>query len=365
MAANKARGIQEIGAQMLKPPPSAFARGGRGGPPPFTADELATMERGDAIYKEVCFACHGDDGRGTPLADGPAGSTMAPSLASSARVQGHRDYVIKTLLHGMDGPIEGRTYAGGVMAPMGTNRDEWIAAIGSYVRNTFGNVGSFITPADVVRVRAATADRKTFWKVDELLASLPAPLEVTPEWKATASHNPQTAEGAFSFASWTTGAPQAPGMWFQIELPRATTITELQFASAGGGFGGRGGRGATVGAPTGATAGAPTGAPSGAPSGATGGATQGAAGGTVPAPLPPAGGGGTYPRAYKVEVSAEGNGWTTVAEGTGAPGSTTIAFAPVSARFVRITQTAAVDSAPAWSMQRLRLFTPGASGGAR
>ena len=35
------------------------------------------------------------------------GTTMAPSLANSIRVQGHRDYVTKTLLHGMDGPIDG------------------------------------------------------------------------------------------------------------------------------------------------------------------------------------------------------------------------------------------------------------------
>ena len=177
-AASTARGVQEIGNQILKPAASAFGRGGRGGPPPFSPAELAVMERGEAIYKEVCFACHGDDGRGTSLAGGPAGATMAPSLASSTRVQGHRDYVTKTLLHGMDGPIEGKTYAGGVMAPMGTNRDEWIAAIGSYVRNSFGNVGSFVSTADVARVRADTASRKTFWKVDELMASLPTPLDV-------------------------------------------------------------------------------------------------------------------------------------------------------------------------------------------
>ena len=170
---------------------------------------------------------------------------MAPSLASSTRVQGHRDYVIKTLLQGMDGPIDGKSYAAGVMAPMGTNKDEWIAAIASYVRNAFGNVGTFVSPADVARVRAATADRKTFWKVDELVASLPAPLDVLPTWKASASHNPGTALGALNFASWSSGEPQQPGMWFQVELPEATTITELQFNAAGGGFpgGGRGGRG--------------------------------------------------------------------------------------------------------------------------
>ncbi len=336
-AASTARGVQEIGNQILKPPTSAFGRGGRGGPPPFTPAELAVMERGEAIYKEVCFACHGDDGRGTAQPGAAPGTTMAPSLANSVRLQSHRDYVIKTLLHGMDGPIEGRSYAAGVMAPMGTNRDEWIAAIASYTRNSFGNVGTFVSPADVARVRAATADRKSFWKVDELVASLPVPLEVLPTWKASASHNTATALGALNFASWTSGAPQQPGMWFQIELPEAVTVTEVQFNSAGGGFGGGGrGRGAV-------------------PAGA-------GAGGAPPAPVMPA---GPYPRKFKVEVSTNGTSWTGVAEGDGTPGSTTITFAPTAAKYVRITQTGAVEDASVWSMQRLRLYRPGVGGGTR
>ena len=328
-AASTARGVQEIGNQILKPAVSAFGRGGRGGPPPFSPAELAVMERGEGIYKEVCFSCHGDDGRGTAQPGAAPGTTMAPSLANSIRVQSHRDYITKTLLHGMDGPIEGRSYAAGVMAPMGTNKDEWVAAIASYVRNSFGNVSSFVSPADVARVRAGTADRKSFWKVDELLASLPTPLEVLPTWKASASHNPGSALGALNFASWSTGEPQQAGMWFQIELPQPTTITELQFNSAGGGFGGGGrGRGNVTVAP----------------------------GTPPPAPMVPA---GPFPREYKVEVSTNGSTWTAVAEGQGTPGSTTITFTPVQAKFVRITQTATAENASPWSMQRLRLYQPG------
>jgi mono/diheme cytochrome c family protein/glucose/arabinose dehydrogenase len=353
MAADKARGVQEVGAQMLRPPASAFTRGGRGGPPPFTADEVAVMERGDAIYKEVCFACHGDDGRGTAMAGGAPGATMAPSLANSVRLQGHRDYVVKTLLHGMDGPIDGRTYAGGVMAPMGSNRDEWIAAISSYVRNSFGNVGSFVTAADVARVRAATADRKTFWKVDELLASLPVPLDVQPTWKATASHNTETAAGAFNFASWTTAAPQQAGMWFQIELPQPERITELQFSSPGGGFGGgrgRGGRGGR-GAPPATGAAQEPGAQTPAP---------------LPAPIPPStGASGMHPRSFKVEVSINGTDWTTVADARGTSGATVVTFAPIAARFVKISLNNPDQAAPAWVMQRLRILTAVAPGGAR
>ena len=105
---------------------------------------------------------------------------MAPSLADSPRVQGHRDYVIKTLLHGMTGPLDGKTYPAGVMMPFGTNTDDWIAAIASYVRNSFGN----------------------------------------------RSHNASAARGALTFTRWTTGEPQQAGMWFQVELPNAVQLTE-------------------------------------------------------------------------------------------------------------------------------------------
>ena len=69
-------------------------------------------------------------------------------------MQGHRDYVIKTLLHGMTGPLAGQTYTQ-VMLPMGAQTDQWVANVSSYVRNSFGNSAPFITAAEVARVRAA------------------------------------------------------------------------------------------------------------------------------------------------------------------------------------------------------------------
>ena len=117
------------------------------------------------------------------------------------------------------------------------------------------------------------------------------------------------AAGALSFLGWTTGVPQQPGMWFQIELPAPATLTEIQFTSS-------------------AIGGAPA--------------------------LPAA---WTFPRGYQVQVSADGTTWSApVAEGQGSPGITVITFAPVSAKFVRITQTATVANAPPWSMRLLRLY---------
>src|SRR5260370_19753049 len=166
---------------------------------------------------------------------------MSPRLAGSARVNGHRDYVIKAMLHGLSGPLDGTTY-GDLMIPMANNPDDWVASVASYVRTSFGNTGGLVTPADVKRVRAATAARKTPWSIPELETSVPKVLIPDPAtWKATASHNSGAAGKAFSMAAWTSGVPQERGMWFQIELPHAATINEIQFSSNSPG--GRGGGG--------------------------------------------------------------------------------------------------------------------------
>ena len=298
-----ARGVQFLATSLS----TAAATAARA--PVLPADQQAAFDRGRGIYEGLCFSCHGDDGRGTPRAGaGASGATMAPSLAGSPRVNGHRDYVIKVLLHGLTGDIDGRAYVD-AMVPMGTNTDQWVADIASYARNSFGNGASFITSADVAHVRAQTAARTSQWTVAEASASLPVALLVDSSWKITASHTTDTAAGAFSLAGWSTGAPQQPGMWFQVELPSAVLLTEVQFTSPNVG-GGRGG----------------------------------------PPPT------GTFPRGYRVEVSTDGVRWSApVAEGQGTGTTTTVAFAPVAARFIRLSTTASADAAP-WSMQRLRLF---------
>jgi mono/diheme cytochrome c family protein/glucose/arabinose dehydrogenase len=326
-AANKARGVQEVTKFLLAPAPAAAVD------PGWTPDQRQQMEQGDGVYQELCFECHGSDGRGAPLAGAPAGTTMAPPLAGSPRVQGHRDYVIKTLLHGLTGPVAGRTYAQ-VMIPMGQQNDEWVASIGSYIRNSFGNSGSFISAADVARVRAANTARRTMWSAAEIEAALPVALQPQPTWRATASHNSETAANGLTLAGWTSGVPQAPGMWFQIELPEPVMVAEVQFDAAGGGrLGGanRGGGGAR------GRAGAP-----GVGAGPT----------PVPAPVPAVG----FPRQFQVQVSLDGKSWgTPVATGQGRP-LTIAAFRPVRARFVRITQMGTGGEVPNWVIQNLRIY---------
>jgi mono/diheme cytochrome c family protein len=299
-SARPVRGVQWVAERILNPP----ARSGRGSA--LTADERSAVDRGGTAYAETCFACHGDDGRGAPQ---PGGTGLrAPALGGSPRVIGHQDYVIGALLHGLTGPIEGRTYAE-VMAPMGASSDAWIADVASFIRQSFGNSASVVTPADVARARQRMASRRAPWTVPELTAVTPKRLIPDATWRASASHNSSSAAGAFDYARWSTGAPQQSGMWFQIELPQAVRLTELQFESEI--IGGRNG-------------------------------------------APPV---MTAPGAYRVEVSADGKNWTTtVAEGRGTGRTTSIPFMPVRAKFVRIVLTTNSENAPHWSMERLRLY---------
>ncbi len=249
-AANKARGIQEIGRLMLQRIANAATTAALN----LSPEQQEQLKEGETIYRSLCSTCHGEDGRGVALAGSQAAASggatpmMGPPVAGSPRVQGHRDYVIKTLLHGMTGPLAGQTYTQ-VMVPMGAQNDQWIANIASFIRNDFGNSASFIAPSDVARVRAATAARKAMWTFAELEATIPRLLPADPGWKATASHNADSAGNALTLAAWTTGAPQEPGMWFQVELPQPAMVAEIQFDSGfpggrGVGRGGGGGRGA-------------------------------------------------------------------------------------------------------------------------
>jgi mono/diheme cytochrome c family protein len=324
MDRNPARGVQAIGKTLVSRATAATAAaGGRGGPG-ATVEQRAQMERGRTAYLATCVACHGDDGRGTPLEGAPAGTRRAPALEGSPRVMGHRDHVIKVLLHGLTGPLEGLTYSE-VMIPLGSQSDSWLADVASYVRNAFGNAAPFLTPGDVATVRRATSGRTSAWTAVELAATVPRPLDAAASWSATASHNSAQANRALGTTiqtgPWTSGTAQSPGMWFQVELPAPVTLVEVQMDTTTIG-GARGG----------------------------GGAGRGRAAG--PAPLPESG----FPRGYRLELSDDGSQWTAAAEGAGAALTTTATFPPARTRFVRITQTADASNAPNWIIQRIRLY---------
>jgi glucose/arabinose dehydrogenase/mono/diheme cytochrome c family protein len=163
---HRARGVQEIGRQLLSPP-SAYLSDAR-----FSEADRKFLSLGEVGYRSLCFACHGNEGRGTPAEGLPGGATLAPPLAGSPVVLGPPEQSILVLLHGLTGPVDGKTYVT-QMVPMATNSDYWIASVLSYIRNSFGNQAPFITATTVARVRAETKHRTTPPTAKEVQAFAP------------------------------------------------------------------------------------------------------------------------------------------------------------------------------------------------
>lgn len=108
----------------------------------------AVMELGKAQYM-VCMGCHGMEGQG-----GPAG----PPLAGSEWVTGPVSNLIRIQLRGLDGPITvaGKEYS---FPPPGMpaqayQTDEQVAAVLTFIRNSFGNKASAVKPEQVQALRS-------------------------------------------------------------------------------------------------------------------------------------------------------------------------------------------------------------------
>jgi mono/diheme cytochrome c family protein len=96
--------------------------------------KAALMREGAAIYSAECTTCHAPDG----------GSDQGPALASNNAI-GSTEFVATRILGGVkDMPA---------FAP--TLSDRQIAAVATYVRNSWDNAHGMVLEADVARLRAA------------------------------------------------------------------------------------------------------------------------------------------------------------------------------------------------------------------
>ncbi len=297
IAESPSKGFQELGKL-------AMAAGLPSYPKDFSPQDLALLKEGETIFRELCFTCHGHDGKGMPLAGAAPGATLAPPLSGSKTVNGPVEGLVSVLLHGISGPLDGKTYEA-QMVPLGTNPDRYLASVGSYVRNSFSNRGSILTVEEVAKVRQATKDRAAAWTQEELLSALPHPLGNRSLWKASASDSPQAAAAALDGkgnTAWTTGTPQVAGQWFQIELPQDQSVMGVRME--------------------------------------------------VPQRSKVAA------KQVKVDVSSDGQNWVTVvAKANGSVPNTELNFPTTKARFVRITQLGA-GSDP-WAIHELQVIQPG------
>lgn len=128
--------------------------------------------RGKEIYgrEGFCATCHQPDGNGL-------GASGFPPLSNTPWVVGDEERLIKLVLKGMQGPIEVNNvrYPGQVpMTPFeGMLRDDEIAAVLTYVRNSFGNKAAAVRPEKVKAVRESVKDKKGFYSPDDLLKEHP------------------------------------------------------------------------------------------------------------------------------------------------------------------------------------------------
>ena len=259
------------------------------------------MEQGSVIYKQLCYACHGGDGKGTPMAGQPK-VTLGPPLPGSARVLGSGGSLVRTVLHGLTGPLDGKTYPG-QMLPLAANDDEWIAAVSTYIRNSFGNKGGPISKEFVAAIRKESRDRKLPWTEAELEELEPPLLTNRSEWKFAASHNSGAAKNVVDGngrSRFDTGTSQVPGMWFQVELPETSTVNRILLDSAGSSR--------------------------------------------------------DYPRGYEVQASLDGKKWSKpLSKGAGRHPLTDIIFPSTQAKYLKIMQT---GSAPSlyWSIHEMQIY---------
>ena len=126
---------------------------------------------GREVYRRDghCGTCHQEDGKGLSAA-------FFPPLAESEWVTGSEDRLIKIALHGIQGPltVNGVKFPGVVpMTPMKHLSDKELAAVLTYVRNSFGNKASVINPGKVSEIRAATKTKASFYTAEELLKAHP------------------------------------------------------------------------------------------------------------------------------------------------------------------------------------------------
>jgi cytochrome c5 len=117
--------------------------------------------KGYDIYKQLCITCHGPDLKGVPTGS----SLIAPSLIGSPRVIGDKDILLRILINGLIGPVDGKDY--GIMMPMGNNDNNWLADVASYIRTM--NDTTMVNGREVRDVRAKYKERDSYWTMKELM----------------------------------------------------------------------------------------------------------------------------------------------------------------------------------------------------
>jgi mono/diheme cytochrome c family protein len=177
LAAAEAKGIDKAHKQTFDfakgvlenaPVPPAADRYKVAPPQHLSKKDAGLFRKGAEVFNREghCVTCHQANGKGLP-------DSGFPPLAGTDWATGDPDRLIKLTLKGLMGPIEvqGKTYPGQVpMTPFEfLLKDDELAAVLTYVRNSFGNKASPIQPSHVAKVRESVKGDVGLYQPADLL----------------------------------------------------------------------------------------------------------------------------------------------------------------------------------------------------
>jgi mono/diheme cytochrome c family protein len=114
---------------------------------PFVPAEAAQLALGDQVYRQHCIDCHGASGEGAPGAYPALAGNRAVTMPSSVNA-------LQAILSGGFAPTTAgnpRPYGMPPYRTVLTNAE--IAAVGSFIRQSWGNQGGAVSVLDVQRVK--------------------------------------------------------------------------------------------------------------------------------------------------------------------------------------------------------------------
>jgi len=107
--------------------------------PVWSQGNEALVKQGQEIYENNCADCHRSNGEGLPV--------KFPALKGNALVTGAAAPLIATVLNGRKGPM-------GLMPAWKDHlNDGQVAALATYIRQTWSNQAPAVTPEMVAEVR--------------------------------------------------------------------------------------------------------------------------------------------------------------------------------------------------------------------
>jgi mono/diheme cytochrome c family protein len=117
------------------------------------APDSSTMKIGQQIYADECSGCHKSDGKGTP--------GLFPSLAGVPAVQqSNPTSLLHVVLRGASGVGTPKAPTAAAMPAFAwVLNDDQVAAVVTYIRNSWSNSAPAVTAGDAKKARSTLAER--------------------------------------------------------------------------------------------------------------------------------------------------------------------------------------------------------------